>query len=62
MQIKRFIKEHVIVCKISQQKRKNTFLKRKECIGKPKDLSKAIKSLGLPKKSGGCIVAALAEN
>ena len=36
--------------------------KPKECIGKPKDLRKAIKSLGLPNKSGGCIVGVLAEN
>ena len=36
--------------------------KLKEYIGKPKDLWKAIKSLGLPNKSGGCIVGALAEN
>ena len=36
--------------------------KLKECIGKPKDLWKAIKSLGQPNKSGGCIVGALAEN
>ena len=35
--------------------------KRKECIGKPKDLWKAIKSLELPNKSGECIVGALAE-
>ena len=34
----------------------------KECISKPKDLWKAIKSLGLPNKSGGCVVGALAEN
>ena len=32
------------------------------CIGKPKDLWKAIKSLRLPNKFGGCIVSALAEN
>ena len=61
MQIKRFIKEHNIVYKISYQKNliEN---KLKECIGKPKDFWKAIKSLGLPNKSGGCIVGALAEN
>ena len=55
---------HVIVCKISLQKRKKESFenKLKECIGKPKDLWKAIKSLGLPNKSGGCIVGALAEN
>ena len=52
------------MCKISQQKRKKNFFetKLKLCIGKPKDLWKAIKSLGLPNKSGGCIVGALAEN
>ena len=45
-------------------KKKKCFFenKLKECIGKPKDLWKAIKSLGLPNKSGGCIVGALAEN
>ena len=36
--------------------------KLKEYIGKPKDLWKAIESLGLPNKSGGCIVGALSEN
>ena len=56
------------MCKISLQKKKkkkkNLFFenKLKECIGKPKDLWKAIKSLGLPNKSCGCIVGALAEN
>ena len=34
----------------------------KKCIGKPKDLWKANNSLGLPNKSGGCVVGALAEN
>ena len=55
---------HVIVCKISLQKRKKESFenKLKECIGKPKDLWKAIKSLGLRNKSGGCIVDSLAEN
>ena len=45
-------------------KKKENFFenKLKECIGEPKDLWKAIKSLGLPNKSGGCIVGALAEN
>ena len=45
-------------------KKKKQFFenKLKECIGKPKDLWKAIKSLGLSNKSGGCIVGALAEN
>ena len=55
---------HVIVCKISLQKRKKESFenKLKECIGKPKDLWKAIKSVGIPNKSGGCIIGALAEN
>ena len=45
-------------------KKKNEFFenKLKECIGKPKDLWKAITSLGLPNKSGRCIVGALTEN
>ena len=45
-------------------KKKKEFFenKLKECISKPKDLSKAIKSLGLFNKSGGCIVGALAGN
>ena len=45
-------------------KKKKEFFenKLKECIGKPKDLWKAIKSLGLPNKFGGCIVGAIAEN
>ena len=50
------------MCKISLQKRKKEFFEKKNCIGKPKDLWKAIKSLGLPDKSGRCIVRALAEN
>ena len=45
-------------------KKKKEFFenKLKECIGKPKDLWKAIKSLGLPNKSGRCIVGAFTEN
>ena len=45
-------------------KKKKEFFEKKlrECIGKPKDLWKAIKSLGLRNKSGGCIVDSLAEN
>ena len=45
-------------------KKKKEFFenKLKECIGKLKDLWKAIKSLGLPNKSGRCIVGALTEN
>ena len=54
---------HDIVYKISLQKRIKNFLKtNSECISKPKDLWKTIKSLGLPHKSGGCIVGALAES
>ena len=45
------------------KKKKEFFEKKlKECVGKPKDLWKAIKSLGLPNKSAGCIVGAPAEN
>ena len=45
-------------------KKKKEFFenKLKECICKAKDLWKAIKSLRLPNKSGGCIAGALAEN
>ena len=52
------------MCKISLQKMKEELFENKliEYIGKPKDLWKAIKLLGLPNKSGGCIVCALAEN
>ena len=51
------------MCKISLQKKKEFFEnKLKECIGKPKDLWNAVKSLGLPSKSGRCIVGALTEN
>ena len=63
MQIKRFIKKHNIVCKISSRKRKKNFLKTiSECISKPRDLWKAIKSFPIPNKSGGYIVGVLAEN
>ena len=45
------------------KKKKEFFENRlKECNSKPKDLWKAIKSLGLPNKSGPCIVGALTEN
>ena len=46
------------------KKKKKEFFKNKlkECIGKPEDLWKAIKSLRLTNKSGGCIVDALAGN
>ena len=45
------------------KKKKEFFENRlKEFIGKPKELWKAIKSLGLPNKSGRCIVGALTEN
>ena len=45
-------------------KKKKEFFENqlKKCIGKPKDLWKTIKSLGLPNKSGRCIVGALTEN
>ena len=44
------------------KKKKYFFENKLKCISKPKDLWKTIKSLGLPNKSGGCIVGALAEN
>ena len=48
---------------LTAKKKKEFFEnKLKECMGKPKDLWKAIKSLGLPNKSGRCIVGALVEN
>ena len=34
----------------------------KECISKPRDLWKAIKSFPIPNKSGGYIVGLLVEN
>ena len=36
--------------------------KLNECIGKPKELWKALKSLGLPKKIFSCEVSALKVN
>ena len=52
-----------IVKNLIAKKKKEFFgNKLKECISKPKDLWKAIKSLGLPNKSGGCIIGVLAEN
>ena len=48
---------------LTAKKKKEFFEnKLKERMGKPKDLWKAIKSLGLPNKSGRCIVGALVEN
>ena len=47
---------------IAKKKKEFFESKLKECIGKPKDSWKAIKSLGLPNKSRGCIVGAYAEN
>ena len=41
--------------------KKKGYFENKLGICKPKDLWKAIKSLGLPNKSGGCIVCALAK-
>ena len=32
------------------------------CVHKPKDLYKALKSLDLANKSGGCIVISITEN
>ena len=32
------------------------------CVGKPKDLQKALKSVDLPNKSRGCMISALAQN
>ena len=53
----------MILHNLNTKKKKEFFENRlKECIGKPKDLWKAIKSLGLPNKSGGCRVGALEEN
>ena len=61
MQIKIYKSAQYSVQNLNAKKKKEFFEnKLKECISKPKDLRKAIKSLGLPNKSGGCI--ALAEN
>ena len=46
---------------IAKKKRKFFENKLKECVVKSKNLWKAIKSLRLLNKSGGCIVGALAE-
>ena len=45
-------------------KKKKDFFenKLKECIGKPRDLWKTIKSFPIPNKSGGYIVGVLVEN
>ena len=52
-----------MVCKISLQKKRLFFFwKQTQSITRPKDLWKTIKSLGLPHKSDGWIVGALAEN
>ena len=44
--------------------KKKYYFKNKlnECIGKPKELWKALKSLGLPKKTSSCEVSALKVN
>ena len=47
---------------IAKKKKKLFEKKLKECIGKPKDLRKAIKSFVLPNKSDGCIAETLVEN
>ena len=53
----------VSVQNLIDKKKKEIFENKfKECIGKIKDLWKAIKLLGLTKKSGECMVSALAEN
>ena len=63
MQIKRFIRSTIQCGKSHCKKEKKIFEKKlKECIGKPKDLRKAIKSFVLPNKSDGCIAEALLEN
>ena len=45
-------------------KKKKDFFenKLKECIGKPRDLWRAIKSFPIPNKYGGYIVGVLVEN
>lgn len=43
------------------QKKRTFWKKDSECIGKRKDLRKAVKSLGLPNYSGECIVGAFAK-
>ena len=49
--------------KLSEKKIKAFFEnKLRECIGKLKDLWQALKSLGLPNKSGGFVAGALTEN
>ena len=50
--------------KISLQKRGKKYFENKltECVDKSKDLWNALKSIGLPNKSGRCMVSALTEN
>ena len=62
MYIKRFIKEHNVVCKISIFSHFGLKANSKSVLVNLKTLWKAIKSLGQANKFGGCIVAALAEN
>ena len=51
------------VHKLIFDKKKDCFEnKLKECIGKPKELWKALKSLGLPNKTSSCEVSALKVN
>ena len=53
----------MIWCAKSHCKKKVVFFwKQTQSITRPKDLWKTIKSLGLPHKSDGWIVGALAEN
>ena len=68
MQIKRFKKRARYDVQNLITKKKKEFFENKlisvnlKCIGKLKDLWKAIKSLGLRNKSDGCIIGAFAEN
>ena len=57
MQAKRYIKHHGVICKITMKKKIKEFSE-----SKPKGLKKALKSLGLPNNSRGCIINALADN
>ena len=50
--------------KISLQKKGEKYFENKltECVDKSKDLWNALKSIGLPNKSGRCMLSALTEN
>ena len=58
-QTKRLIKQQKLIAKKKKEFFEN---KLREFIGKPKDLWKALKSLGLPNKSGWGIVGVFVEN